>query len=220
MTGSEIQRRVYQRLDDDPNAPAGVTPAEVLHAINFGQELAAMLTLCFETTAALTLPTGSPFIDLRALFPDYLVPLALRVDGRRIQPATLADLDAIDPTWQSSAEAPSRYAALGFNLLAFTGQGTTDTAAQFTYARTPARVVLDQALELDDEYQPELVNFALWWISLKEGAQGLARGIGFLRSYLEAMKALAGYVRARSRLARYDVLPFELQLADRRNKLK
>lgn len=220
MTGSELQKRVYTRLDDDPNAPVGVTPGEVLAAVNEAQELAALLTLCFQTSKPVTLPATTTFLGLRLLFPDFLLPLALRVDGVRIQPATLADLDALNDRWQAAPGAPTRYALLGFNLLAITGQPISDTAALLTYAHTPAPIVLDKQLDLDDEYQPELVNYALWRVSLREGAHSLERGKDYLRQYLTAMKALGDYVRARSRAARYDVLPFELQLYDRRNQPK
>src|ERR1700732_3719478 len=103
MTCSEIQARIFQRIDDSATSPSSATPAEVLAAINEGQELASWLTLCLETTGTLTLPANTSFLSLRATLPDYLAPLRLTVAGVRVRPATLAEMDAENDQWQAAA---------------------------------------------------------------------------------------------------------------------
>jgi hypothetical protein len=222
VTTAELSNRILPRLDDDAASPGSVTvdpagpvPFEILAAIAEGQELACWMTLCLETTVAVTLTASNTFWLMRALLPDYLVPLRLVGSNGRIRPATLAELDALNPSWQGEAGDPERYVALGWNVFGVNPQPVDDTAIQFTYARSPAQPVYDSFLELPEAYQPALIDYAIYKVKLKEGGQGLQRGIVHLNRFLDEMTNLGDYVRAKSRAARYDVLPFELALFDR-----
>lgn len=213
MTAAQIKARILARTDDASAITA--SDEEVLAVINEGQELASLLTLCLETVATLTLTAATTFGSLRAAFPDFLCPLRLSIAGARIRPATLAELDAEAEGWQASPGTPERYCTMGFNFYAVTPQPAIDTAADFVYARSPAPLVLDDFPELPEEYHQSLVDFGKYRLRLKEGGQGLARGMVSLNRFLDDMTRLGDYVRARSRAARYDVLPFELALFDR-----
>jgi hypothetical protein len=222
VTAGEISARILKRIDDDPASPGSVAPdpdggvsREVLAAINEGHELAALLTLCLETTASMTLFAATTFSGLRILFPDLIVPLRLMGPSGRLRPATLAQLDMLNSAWQATPGTPERYVAMGFNFFAVTPQGTGDTAAQLTYARSPAQMVADDFPEIPERYHQSLVDYGVYRIRLKEGGQGLQRGVIALNRFLDDMTALGDYVRAKSRAARYDALPFELRLFDR-----
>ncbi len=222
MTTKEISDRIITRLDDDPVNPGAVwtdptspVPPEVLVAIAEGQELAAWLTLCFETTVTLSLAGGNTFSLIRSVLPNYLVPLRVMAAGRRVRPCTLAELDALNSSWQTEPGDPARYVAMGFSFLAVNPQPSVDTDVQFTYAKSPDPVVADAFLELPDAYQPALIDYGIYKVKLKEGGQGLQRGLVHLNRFLDEMTKLGDYVRAKSRAARYDVLPFELALFDR-----
>jgi hypothetical protein len=222
VTVTQLLARFYSQIDDSGSAPSNVQPQEALDAMNEGQELAAMLTLCLMTTATFTLTAGEAFYTLRGAFPDFLAPLYFTTAGGRIMPATLADLDAGNDAWQVTAGAPSRYFTLGFNFLGLTPQPPADTAAQFTYARAPIALVnsIDAAPELPEEDHQALVWYAIWRTRLKEGAQGLARGKSYLARYLAAMKLRGDAVRARSQAAGYDILPFEIRLQDKARRAR
>lgn len=226
MNVAQIGTLILRQVDDPDGAgfaPAMApnwTPPEVLAAINEGQELAALLTLCFEKTAAFSLgPAGSLdasgcFYLPRPVLTDLLVPLRLTFNGVRLRPATLAELDAENANWEATEGTPSRYACLGFNLLIVTPQTVGD--AQVTYARTPQTLVNDADVpELLAAYHQNLVDYGVYRVRLKEGAQGLARGLERLNGFLDDMTRLGDYIRARSAAARYDVTPFELALMDR-----
>lgn len=223
MTAEEISARIIKRIDDDPTSPGSVTPdpsghpvpPEVLAAINEGQELASLLTLCIETTATFTLPASTPFNSMRSNFTDFLVPLRMMAGGVRIRPATLADLDAENENWQQVAGPPSRYFTLGFNFWGVTPQPAVDTTVTLTYAAAPTQLVFDDFPQLPEEYHQSLVKYGIYRVKLKEGAQGLQRGLTYLNDFLDDMDRLGSFVRARSAAARYDVLPFELRLMDR-----
>ena len=221
MTAAEIGARIVARLDDagpgmsvQPDAGGGVPP-EVIAAVSEGYQLATMLTLCLETTTPLTLPAGTSAIDVRTVLADYIVPLRLLVGGVRLRPGTLSEFDALDEGWFQRAGTADRYASLGFNLLVLNRQPATNTTAQFTYARAGAALGYNDTPELPTDYHIDLVDYGLWRIRIKEGAQGLARGAQYLNRFLDRMTALGDWVRARSRAARYDTSPCELALFDR-----
>lgn len=222
MTTKEISDRIIARLDDDPNSPGSVAtdpnspvPFELIAAIKEGQELASWLTLCLEATVPLTLVANGAFYLLRSQMPDYLVPLRIMGPAGRIRPCTLAELDALNPTWQQEAGTPARYAANGFSFFAVNPQPVNDTTVQFTYARSPQPIVADAFLDLPDVYQPALIDYGVYYVKRKEGGQSLQRGMNHLNRFLDEMTKLGNYVRAKSAAARYDTLPMELALFDR-----
>jgi hypothetical protein len=227
LTTKEISDRILARMDDtggetvtsDPSSPV---PPEILAAVNEGQELFSLLTLCLEQTDNWTLTASTPWISVRATFPDFLAPLKLAVvGGVRIRPATLAELDAENEVWQATAGTPARYVTKGFNLFAFTPQPANDTVLQFTRARSPVQLVSDAFPEIPEEYHATaLVNYGVYRVKLKEGAQGLERGINYLNAFLDDAQRLGDFVRGRSKAARYDALPFELKLFDRSRLIK
>lgn len=225
MTAKEISDRILARLDDDAASPASVAidpnslvPGEILAAIAEGQELASWLTLCLEKTVTLTLPATLPattFYQLRATLGDYLVPLRIMGASGRIRPATLAELDALNASWQGTPGTPARYVALGFSFFGISPQPAIDTDVQLTYAHAPAPIVGDAFMEIPEAYHPALIDYGIYRVKLKEGGQGLQRGLVYLNRFLDEMTKLGEWVRAKSRASRYDVLPFELALFDR-----
>jgi hypothetical protein len=225
MTTKEISDRIIARVDDSATAPRSITPDpnspvpdEVLRAINEGQELAAWLTLCLETTAAITLTASGTFYLLRSVFPDFLVPLRLMGPNGRIRPATLSDLDALSPTWQSwawTAGTQQRYTTLGFSFFATAPQPVEDQACTLTYAKAPALLVGDAFPEIPEAYHTDLVDYGIYRVKLKEGAQQLERAMKHLNRFLDRMDKLGNYVREKSRASKFDTLPMELALFDR-----
>jgi hypothetical protein len=212
VTVDEIVSRVIKRIDDDPVTPISVSIAEVLAAVNQGQQLAALLTLCLEKTVSFALTT-STFYTPRSTVTDLIVPLRLAVSGVRLRPSTLAELDAMDPAWQATAGTPSRYFASGCNLFGVTPQGTA--TAQLTYAASPATMISGNTPAIPATHHPDLVEYGVYRVRLKEGAQQLARGLGNLNVFLDGMTKLGQLVKARSLAARYYCQPFELALFDR-----
>jgi hypothetical protein len=217
-----IGQLVLSQVDDPAGmgftaaARPNITPPEILAAVNEGQQLAALLTLCLETTAAFPLTANTCWYLPRPVLTDLIAPLRFVLGGVRLRPSVLADLDARDSLWQASSGSPARYALLGFNLMAVTPQPASDVTAQMTYAQSPPALVNDaDTPAIPEAYHQNLVDYAVYRVRLKEGAQGLERGLKRLNLFLDDMTRLGNYVRERSVAARYDVEPFELQLFDR-----
>jgi hypothetical protein len=213
MTAQEIINRVMQRTDDENAVQA--SPAELLAAVNEGQEFASILSLCLQTEVPLVLPAGASFGSILTSFPDYLCPLRLATTSGRLMPSTLADFDAEDDSWQSTIGTPTRYATMGFDLIAVNKQPPANINAAFIYARSPVQMAPNMTPEIPEEYHQSLVKFGKYRVRVKEGAQGLSRAVQDLNRFLDDMTRLAGCVRARSKAAKFDTLPIELQLFDR-----
>lgn len=231
MTVSDIAGRIIGRIDDDPAAPVSVAVGagvvvngvmvadEVLAAINEGQMLCSLLTLCLEKTAAFplgaaySLDAAGAFYLPRPILTDLIAPLRIAVGGIRLRPSTIENLDAWNSAWQNTAGPAARYALLGSNLWAVTPQSAQ--TAQVTYAYSPAALGVNDTPVIPPSYHPDLVEYGVYRVRLKEGAQQLARGVECLNVYLDSMTRLGDYVRARSLAAHYDVQPFELAKFDR-----
>lgn len=213
MLTSDIMYRVCARIDEaDPANPISVSNQEVLNAVNDGQMLASLLTLCFVKTTTYLL-TGTPWYTPRQTLTDLIAPLRISVNGTRLRPSTLSELDAWNRNWQTTPGTPARYATLGCNLLAVTPQSAE--AAAITYAASPVPLATTDTPALPGAYHQALIEYGVYRVRLKEGAQQLARGLGNLNIYLDSMTELGDWVRNRSKASHYDIQPIEMQLLDR-----
>jgi hypothetical protein len=213
VTVAEIMYRVASRIDEaDPTNPISVRNAELFAAVNEGYLLASLLTLFLVKTVNFPL-TGACWYTLLPALPDYLAVLRLEVNGRRVRPSTLTELDAWNRSWQATAGTAARYCTVGSNLLGVTPQATG--TGRLTYASAAQMTTVDAEPDLPPAYHPALVEHGVYRVRLKEGAQQLARGLGNLNVYLDSMQELGDWVRNRSRAAAYDVLPIEMALLDR-----
>jgi hypothetical protein len=224
VTVTQISSLIVTQIDDNPAAPVSVTPPasgpnttppEVLAAINEGQQLAVLLTLCLEITADFPLTTACWYLP-RPVLTDLIVPLRFTLAGVRLRPSTLANLEAQNSAWQATAGTPARYAMLGVNLLAVTPQQTGNATASMTYAQAAAWLVNDTDVPaIPEAYHHSLVDYGVYKVRLKEGAQGLERGLKRFKLFLDDMGKLGDYVRGRAVAARYDTEPYEMALAQR-----
>ena len=216
MTAGDMVARCQQRLNEDPavTTPVYYPASEVLSALNRAQRMFVLLTLCLETTVTFV-ATGATFYFMRTIFPDWMVPLRISTAaGARVRPTRLAELDALDSGWQANAGIAWRYAALGFDFLALYQQQSAPLTV--TYARAPLGMVqLTDSPEINADYHPALIDFAIPWLRLKEGGQEFEKSLPYLKRFFAEAAREADYVRTRNLAARYDNLPFELRRLDR-----
>lgn len=211
-----MANRCQQRLHEDPavTTPVYYPFPEVLSALNRGQRLLVLLTLCLEKTVTFA-ATGATFYSMRTYFQDWMLPLRVStVAGARVRPARLAELDALDSGWQANAGVTTRYGALGFDFFVCYPQSAMSLVV--TYAQAPpAMVQTTDVPAIDEDYHPSLVDFAIPWLRMKEGGQEFQKSLVYLKRFFSEADRLAEYVRQRNVAARYDNLPFELRRLDR-----
>lgn len=221
MTHSELQARTLARLDEDPAGAGYHTGIDVTDGLNWAQRFFALLSLCLEKSASFTLTGATTWFKVRLTLTDWLLPLRMEVANVKLRSVRLADLDALDASWQASAGTPSRYSLLGLELLAIYKQPALDTAATMTYARVPAALAAaGDSPEIPEECQPLLIDGAALYCRLKEGGQELDKVLPNLKRLVEGAGALGKYVRQRSLDQRYDRLPAEVQRFDLSRMLK
>jgi hypothetical protein len=217
MTVSDLVARCQERLHEDPSitTPVYYPYAEVLSALNRGQRMFVLLTLCLETTVTFV-GNNSAFYEMRSYFPDWMLPLRIStVSGMRVRPVRLADLDALDSQWiVATGTTTGRYAALGFEFLATYPASTAPLIV--TYAQAPPAMVQETDVPaINEDYHPALIDFAIPWLRMKEGGQEFEKSLVYLKRFFSEADREAAYVRQRNLAARYDNLPFELRRLDR-----
>jgi hypothetical protein len=217
-----MQARVSQRLDEGASGATFYPDAEIAAALNEAERCFCFLTLALEKTASWAVPSyiangSSPFFHMLPVFPDWIVGLRISTaSGAKVRPSRLEDLSAVDAGWWNYPAEPTRYVALGADLVALYGQPAAAITLNVTYARSPVALVNPtDAPEIPEEYHPELVNYGIYRLRQVEGGQEFEKALPLLASFLDAAQRYAAYVRARNIGSRYDTVPFELENFDR-----
>lgn len=220
MTKASLRTEVWQRLDEPSDGTGYFSAAEVDAALCRAERLFCLLTLCLETSGALALTGGTTWYHLRSTFSDWLVPLRVMNVATKIRPATVAQLAALNASWESATGTVSRYTHLGLDSFAIHAHpaagGTTLTV---TYARVPVTIA-DAGPEIPEEYHSDLIDGAIPFLRLKEGGQALESALPLFQRFLECAGKAARYVRARSLDLRYDTVPAETITTDLSRALK
>jgi hypothetical protein len=209
MTFADLRNRTLTRLNEDTTTPVYWTAREVGYALNEGQRLYALLTLCLEAIVTFPCSSGSAFYHTLATYSDWLAPLRVQnAAGRKVQPASLDELDALDDTWTTQTIAATHYGCLGWDFLYVRGSGS---ALTITYARLPVTMVADNdQAEIIDASQPCLIDFAIGRVRAKQGGDEFAKSVPYFKRFLDAAKDGAADSLARSIAGGHDRQPFEL----------
>jgi hypothetical protein len=192
-------------------------------ALNVAQRFFALLTLCQETTAPLTITAGTNYFHLLNTFSDFLLPLRIRVagtGGAKIPPGRIEDFTSFNPAWPVAVGVPTQYACLGFDFLIFNSIPAANVTVNITYAQAPPPLVNDADVPvIPEQFHPCLMDFAVPLLRSQEGGQEFSKCLPLLGRFLQEADKLAQYVRARNLAHRYDRMPFELQHFDRSSLL-
>src|ERR1700684_2558813 len=79
MDLSDIRTRILTRMELDPTDPLWQFVADA--AINEGLRIFSFLTLCLEATRQFVLTPGNQFYSMLAVWPDWLMPLRVRISN-------------------------------------------------------------------------------------------------------------------------------------------
>lgn len=220
MTLTTLRTEVWQRLDEPADGTGYFSAFEVDAALNRAQRLFALLTLCLETTGYPTLTAGVTWYHLRDTFSDWLVPLRMTLGTAKLRPATVAQLAALNNSWESTTGVPTRYTHLGLDSFApYPHPAGAGTNLTMVYARVPVAIVA-AGPEIPEEYHPALIDAAIPFLRLKEGGQALESVLPLFGRFIDCAGKAARYVRARSLDLRYDTVPAETITTDLSRALK
>jgi hypothetical protein len=220
VTLATIQGLVSDRLNESAamGGPTSYPTTEITAAVNEGLRLFATLTLCIEKTAAWAVTPAQTFQHMMLIFADWLAPLRISTaTGAKVRPARLSELWALDSAWVASPGPPTRYASMGFDLVALYQQpaaGGTVLTCQYA-ACPPPLVNAGDVPAIPLEYHEQLVKYGIYRCRQPEGSEPLESVLPLLEEFLAAAQDYAEFVRARNVGAGYDTLPMELALFDR-----
>jgi len=219
MTTATISGLVSSRLNEAAavGGPKFYPGAEILGAVNEGQRLFCLLTLCIEKQAALVVPGATTFLHVLPVVADYLAPLRLTdTGGAKVRPTTFSELWSLDAAWPAAIGAPIRYVAAGADLAAFYRTSAAPVTLQLQYAASPALLVNGGDIPaIPAEYHQELVNYGIYRVRQVEGGAEFAATLPLFDHYLQAAQDYGAFIKARNVGAGYDSLPFELASFDR-----
>lgn len=217
-----LQTRLIERLGE-PSTPVYWELSEIKLALNKANRFFCLLTLCVERSASFNLTAAQAFYTVSSQLSDFLVPLRVTTSaGARLQPYTLHELNLESDTWRATAGTPTRYMQQGYDLFAISPQPAgAGTSLLIRYAASPAVMTgnTDEP-EIPEEQRPCLIDYALYWLRLKEGGQELAKTLPHLGAFLDVAQKHAAFVRAKSKGQLYDNQPFDLQSFDRSRLMK
>ena len=209
MNVTTMERLVWQKLND----AGGVYYPSALGALNEAQRLFALLTLSLEKTATFSLPANTFSSQILPQLPDFiLVRRIFNSLGAQLRPVTIAQLAALDSTWQLTTGTPTRYVTRGFNWIGVYPQPEADDTLSMVYARAPLALTGNDSIpEIRSVSHIALVNFAAWALRQPEGAQEFAKFAAYQADFMAEAKKVADLVRERNRDSGFETVePFEL----------
>jgi len=223
MTLGTIKTEVARRMDDTANTRYSAD--RIVSVVNQGQRIFAFLTLAIERSVNLALAANTVWYSVLGTAADWIAPLRVEnSSSQRVRPATIAQLDALNPLWRAATAAagPTRYGLTGTDLLfvhpAPSGAGVT---LPLKYAAMPAALSIDAHVpEIRAQYHKSLCDYAVFALKLPEGGQELPEALENWRRFQEAVVTENQFCRDRAQQARYDTIPPELEPIDVRKLIQ
>lgn len=217
MDLTAISTRVLERLDDS----GGVfyLTSEVTSAINKAQRIFAFLSHCIERSATLTLVADQYNYKLKddSDFATFLLPLRAVCNGARLQSRTVGWMDAKNTRWRLKRDTPTDYAMLGFDLLfCYPTPDASGFEIDLTFVAEPVALSSGSDVpEIFEEDHPALIDFAIYWLRLKEGGLESQNTMPMLKRFLEAASMRAAAQRAQGLAQKFDrIVTFDLASVD------
>lgn len=210
MDVTTLEGLVWTKLNDG----GGVYYPSALGALNEGQRLFVLLSLCLEATESFTLTANQLSYNILGTLPDFVLPRRIyNSAGQQMRPATIAELEALDSDWQATTGTPYRYVVRGLDWLAVYPQPAAADTLSIVYARCPVGMVLGTDVpEIRVASQYALVNFAAYVLRNPEGGQEMSKFAGYFQEFLAEAQKVGDLVRARNRGSGFETKgPFELE---------
>jgi len=206
-----LEGLVYTKLND----ATGEYYPDASGALNEAQRLFVLLSLCLEKTVTFSLNGGVWAYNLLGAIPDFL--LCRRIFnslGKQLRPATIAELQSLNSSWQTTPGTPMRYVMRGLDFLALYPQPASADTLNIVYACCPVTMASgSDTPQIRGSSQYALVNHASYVLRNPEGGQEMAKFKGYFDEFLAEAKRTGDLVRERNRDSGLETpaMPFELQ---------
>ncbi len=207
MTLSEIEALALTRLGDNGTYYPGV-----VDAINEGQRLFCLISLCLETSETFNLKAAQALYNVLPTMPDFVLARRVYLGGTQLRPASLAQLQALDPNWQSTLGNPARYAICGLDFLAVYPQSLNATQLTIVHVCPPVTLVnTTDVPQIRAASHWALASYAAWAVRQVEGGGEFAKFQKYFDEFMAEAQVVADIVRKRTRDSGLEVtMPFEL----------
>jgi hypothetical protein len=212
VTLGQVTTLVYQLVgaaETDPDP----TLIEVRNAIAQMMRLWCWLTLSYEASGVIAIDettVGSTFTAA-----DFIAPIRIDFDGRRLDPVALAHLDAGSASWIASRGRPSQVCWLSPNLFLFDRVPTGTSFAAIRYA-----AIATDISQIPADRHELIALGAAARVRLKEGGQYFPKTLEYLDRFVDGVAIDNARARARSVEQGHMTQPLELNAGKVRKQLE
>lgn len=208
MTQAEMIDVVAKKLDEDRSATSRYfTDAQILHGLNLSTSFFAFLTLCFERSATLTFAANEPSLELLSTVPDFIAPLRLSQDGRRLTQQGIHQIAAKDNAWLIYPDIPKVYCLIASNLIAVAPPPASATVAAVVVAYAAFPGANEFTAIPAEDHDALTCGAASILRQLVIGGQFSEQAKGDFETFLVGIQRRAAAVSSRSKLNKYDTMP-------------
>lgn len=118
MTRDELQQRILEGIQDDPDSPVFFSDEQLADLVNEAYEVLAEDSHAIKRTAFLPLREGAGFIYTHAISHDFMAPVRIWNHERnhRLTCLSMAELDALDTRWQVTTGQPEVWFPVSWDM--------------------------------------------------------------------------------------------------------
>lgn len=212
MTLGQTTTLVYQLVgaaETDPDP----TLTEVQNAIAQVMRLWCWLTLALEASGSITIDETVVSSSFTAA--DFIAPIRIDFDGRRLDRASLTELDAGNAAWIATRGRPSQVCWLAPNLFFFDRIPAGISSASMRYA-----AIASDISQIPADRHELIAIGAAARVRVKEGGQYFPKTLEYLDRFVEGVSIDNARARTRSLEQGHMVQPLELNAQKLRKQLE
>ena len=160
MNRDEIERRVLEAINDDPDTPVFFDNDQLARLVDEANEMLAEDTGAIRRTAILALREGVGYISTTAIDPDFMAPIRIWNHGlnQRLICLSMTEMDGLNVSWQTVTGTPEVWFPVSWDMLGiYPRPATAGSVLRIDYQAWP-RGLMDGS---DRSELPEATHDAL-----------------------------------------------------------
>lgn len=209
MNVEQIQERILEAINDDPDDPVFFSEDQLMNLVNEANQILCEDAMAIHRTALIPLRPGIRFIYTPSIAPDLMAPVRLwnHNTSRKLTAFSMEELDALQERWSRATRTPEVWFPVSWDII---GIYPTPTASggvlRIDYMAWPRDLTDDtDRPELPEASHDALVLYGQYMGILKKwDSQNAMISLQALQGH----KAVAG---ARSGISRMNVRTFQRQ---------